>query len=170
LNRAYEIEETRHYIKLWLLAMIETVMVIGIMILALFVMVFGEVVENYIITHYDSIEVIGNIWNVIRYLLIQSIIFLIFSLLYHISPNKRIKYRYVMPGALLVTSGWILLSWAFSVYVNNFRNFSKTYGSLGAGMLLLVWLYWNSTLILIGGELNAYIYSKHGDKKVLKRL
>lgn len=169
LNRAYEIDETRHYIKIWMIAMIETVIITGIMILALFVMVFGEVFQNYISNHYSSLQALGQIWKSLRYLLIQFFIFIIFSLLYYVSPNIKVKYKNVLPGALLVTFGWVLISWGFSIYVNNFKNFSKAYGSLGAGMLLLVWLYWNSTLILIGGELNAYFFQISGQKKVLKR-
>jgi len=168
LNRAYEIKETRSYIRLSIMCIIITIIISTMMILALFVLVFGEVIENFIFKYYGYNGMFNDFWQFIRYLAIETVIFLIFSFLFYISPNLKLRYKEVVPGALLVTVGWSIVSAAFSVYVNNFNNFSKTYGSLGAGMLLLVWLYWNSTLILIGGELNAYIHEKHHLPRILR--
>jgi len=168
LNKAYEIEDTRPYIMLFIMCIFITIIISSMMILALFVMVFGEVFENFLFKYYGFNSTFNELWQFVRYLAIESVIFLIFSFLFHISPNIKLKYKDVIPGALLVTVGWSIISAAFSVYVNNFNNFSKTYGSLGAGMLLLVWLYWNSTLILIGGELNAYLHEKNHLPKILR--
>jgi len=168
LNKAYEVKETRPYLYQMVMCILITIIISTMMILALFVMVFGEVFQNFIFRHYGYNETFENFWQFARYLAIESVIFFIFSFMFYISPNIKLKFRYVIPGALLVTVGWSIVSAAFSIYVNNFNNFSKTYGSLGAGMLLLVWLYWNSTLILIGGELNAYVHEKHHFPKILR--
>lgn len=168
INKAYEVKETRPYLYQLVMCIFITIIISTMMILALFVMVFGEVFENFIFRHYGYNSAFEDFWQFVRYLAIESVIFLIFSFMFYISPNIKVKFRYVIPGALLVTVGWSVVSAAFSLYVNNFNNFSKTYGSLGAGMLLLVWLYWNSTLILIGGELNAYVHEKHRLPKILR--
>jgi Predicted membrane protein len=168
LNRAYEVKETRSYIRLYVMCIFITIIISTMMILALFVIVFGEVFENFILKYYGYSSTFNDFWQFVRYLAIEAAIFLIFSFLFYTTPNIKLRYREVIPGALLVTVGWSIVSAAFSLYVNNFNNFSKTYGSLGAGMLLLVWLYWNSILILIGGELNAYIHDKHHLPKVLR--
>lgn len=168
LNRAYEVKETRSYIRLFVMCILITIIISTILILALFIIVFGEIIESSIFKYNGYNDAFNDFWQFIRYLAIESFIFLIFSFLFYISPNVKLKYREVVPGALLVTVGWSVVSAAFSLYVNNFNNFSKTYGSLGAGMLLLVWLYWNSTLILIGGELNAYLHELHHLPKILR--
>ena len=62
---------------------------------------------------------------------------------------------HTLPGAIFATIGWILASGAFSYYVNNFANYSKAYGSLGAVIILLVWLYITSIMIVLGGEING---------------
>lgn len=168
LNRAYEVKETRSYIRLYVMCIIITIIISTMMILALFVLVFGEVFENFILKYYGYSSAFNDFWQFVRYMAIETAIFLIFSFLFYTTPNIKLKYSEIIPGSLLVTVGWSIVSAAFSVYVNNFNNFSKTYGSLGAGMLLLVWLYWNSILILIGGELNAYIHEKHHLPKILR--
>lgn len=168
LNKAYEIEDTRPYLTLLIICFFITIIISAMMILALFTMVFGEVFESVLFKYYGYSDTLNELWQFVRYLAIESVIFLIFLFLFYISPNLKLRCKDVIPGALLVTVGWSIVSAAFSVYVNNFNNFSKTYGSLGAGMLLLVWLYWNSTLILIGGELNAYLHEKHHLPKILR--
>jgi membrane protein len=61
----------------------------------------------------------------------------------------------VLPGALFATIGWIVVSLGFSFYVNNFGNYSATYGSIGGVIVLMIWLYLSAMIILIGGEVNA---------------
>ncbi|MNN58498.1 hypothetical protein D3C81_1735470 [compost metagenome] len=65
-----------------------------------------------------------------------------------------------MPGAMFSTIGWIITSILFSIYVNQFSDFTKTYGSLGGVMILLIWLYISSIIILAGGEINAILLSR----------
>ena len=60
-----------------------------------------------------------------------------------------------MPGALFATAGWILTSLVFSFYVGNFANYSKTYGSIGGIIVLMMWLYFSAIILMLGGQLNA---------------
>jgi membrane protein len=86
--------------------------------------------------------------------------FVVFTLLYWIAPSRRLRLKEVMPGALFSTVGWIVTSVLFSVYVNQFSDFTKTYGSLGGVMILLIWLYISSIIILAGGEINALLLNR----------
>lgn len=66
-----------------------------------------------------------------------------------------------MPGAVVATLGWLITSLGFSYYVNNFANYSRFYGSLGAIIILLTWLYLSSMIVLIGGEVNAILSKRN---------
>jgi membrane protein len=65
----------------------------------------------------------------------------------------------VVPGALLSTAALIILSGGFAFYVNRFANFSRIYGSIGAAIALLIWLYWSTIIVFIGSALNAILYN-----------
>ena len=85
----------------------------------------------------------------------------IFALLYKFSPcvekRKNIRLKNTLPGAIFTTIGWIITSSCFSYYVSNFGKYSTTYGSVGGVIVLLVWLYISSIIIILGGEVNAAI-------------
>ena len=84
---------------------------------------------------------------------------LIFALLYRFSPDsqytKDINLASTLPGAIFSTFGWMVTTAIFSFYVSNFGRFSITYGSLVGIILLLMWLYLSSLIIILGGEINA---------------
>jgi membrane protein len=80
-------------------------------------------------------------------------------------------FREVVPGAVIASLGWVIVSIAFSYYIDNFGNYSKVYGSLGGIIALLMWLYVSSIIILMGAEINASLmFSKMGlEKPKLRR-
>jgi len=80
---------------------------------------------------------------------------LIFSLLYAVIPNRRQTFRQVLPGAAFASVAWALASLGFSFYVDRFADYARYYGSLGGVMILLVWLYLSSVVLLVGSEINA---------------
>jgi membrane protein len=84
----------------------------------------------------------------------------VFLLLYRMTPNRRLTWHEAMPGSAFASVGWIVSSLLFSFYVNNFGHCTKTYGSLGGIIALLVWLYLGSLTVLLGGELNAALARK----------
>jgi hypothetical protein len=77
------------------------------------------------------------------------------SALYRFAPTLKLSWREIIPGAVTATGAWVAVSLAFSYYVNNFGSYDKTYGSIGAAIVLLVWMYANGFVILVGGEVNA---------------
>ncbi|MCP6711424.1 YihY family inner membrane protein, partial [Klebsiella pneumoniae] len=81
--------------------------------------------------------------------------FLLFSTLYALAPNIKIKFKSVLPGALFASIVWILRTAAFGFYVSNFSNYSKTYGSIGGIIVLMLWLYITGFIIIVGAEINA---------------
>jgi membrane protein len=90
-------------------------------------------------------------------------LFLLFTGLYWIAPNTKLRCRSAFAGAAFSTVGWIVSSVALSFYVDNFSNFSITYGSIGAIIVLMLWLYITAFIIVLGGEVNAF-YSERNKK------
>jgi membrane protein len=97
-------------------------------------------------------------WDIAKWPVLVLIVGLMFSLLYYASPNVRQPgFRWVTPGGVFAVVAWIIVSGAFGVYVANFGSYNKTYGSLGAVVIFLVWLWLTNLAILFGAELNAEI-------------
>lgn len=161
LNKAYDVEETRPYLELRLLAIVFTLALLVLLTIVLLTLVFGEVLGNKL---FDFLGITQNFilfWQYFRIIISLLFMILIFSLMYRYIPSirngRRINFKHAIPGAVFTTLGWIVTSSIFSYYVNNFGNYSKTYGSLGGIVILLIWLYLSSIIIILGGEINATI-------------
>lgn len=97
-------------------------------------------------------------WDIAKWPVLVVIVALMFSILYYAAPNVReLSFRWITPGAILAVVAWMVVSAAFGVYVANFGSYNKTYGSLGAIVIFLVWLWLTNVAILLGAELNAEI-------------
>jgi membrane protein len=89
---------------------------------------------------------------------VLAFVLLAFALIYYFAPNvKEVRWYWITPGSALALLLWLLVSFAFRTYLRFFDTYSTTYGSLGAVMILLLWLYLSGAAILVGGELNAVI-------------
>jgi membrane protein len=81
-----------------------------------------------------------------------------FAMIYYFAPDVRDqKWVWITPGAVLGVTLWLLVSFGFRLYLNYFNSYSKTYGSLGAVIILMLWLFFTGAAVLIGGEVNAEI-------------
>jgi membrane protein len=161
-NKAYQVEENRHFLVARLMSILLTFAMILVILVALLLPVFGREIGLFIFQAFGFTEVFLTIWNTIRWLLSAVILCIVFTGLYFIAPNKRMKISEAYPGALFATVGWIVVSLLFSYYVGNFGNFSVTYGSLGGVIILLIWFYLSAVIIILGGEINA-ILSKNSN-------
>src|SRR5699024_3317970 len=88
------------------------------------------------------------------------IIFVAFTVLYTLAPNVKIKMKSVIPGAIFATIIFLSGSFLFSIYISNFANYSKTYGSIAGIIILMLWLYITGFIIIIGAEINAIIHQR----------
>jgi membrane protein len=96
------------------------------------------------------------VWDVAKWPVLVVVVSFMFSILYYASPNVRQPgFRWVTPGGVFAVVAWIVVSAAFGIYVANFGSYNKTYGSLGAIIIFLVWLWLSNVAILLGAELNA---------------
>mgnify|MGYP003827675369 CR=1 FL=1 len=129
-------------------------------------LILGEIIGRNVFVFLGISNSFRTLWSFTRLIIPIVVMFIVFTLLYRYMPNRRMKYSEVFPGSLFSSLGWFITSILFSLYVNNFSNYSSTYGSIGGIILLIIWLYWISIIILLGGELNASLaYNRIEHKK-----
>lgn len=163
LNMAYKEKETRSYIYLRALSLIYTIAFAFIILITLALIVFGSKIVGFMIVHIPFLSKWTYTIDFLRILLSLTLSFLFFILLYNASPNRKIMIRDVLPGSIFATISWIAVSFFFSIYINYSKSISYMYGSLTGIIILMLWLYFSSIIIMLGGELNA-IYSEHKKK------
>lgn len=157
LNKAYNIKDSRSFIKRSFVAIIFTLALVMLIMLTLAMMVFGEIIGKYILAIFPFKSVIAYIWNISRYLIVVFMMILIFACIYRYTPAKKVSWREVYPGAIVSTLGWIIVSLGFSYYINNIANYSRLYGSVGAVFVLMTWLYITSMILILGAEFNSIL-------------
>ncbi|WP_221568540.1 YihY/virulence factor BrkB family protein [Alkalihalobacillus sp. TS-13] len=153
LNHAYDVEESRNFIVARAVAISLTLGMLLIILVAMALPVFGQMIGN--VFGYLGLPNWETIWNGLRWVLSTVIIACVITIIYFVAPNKPLRIKDVWVGAVIATIGWQLVSWAFSFYVNNFGNYSATYGSLGGVIVLMLWFYVSGLMLIIGGEVNA---------------
>lgn len=162
LNRAYNVPETRPFLKV---RGIGVLMLIGmglVIFLAVNFIVFGSVILKIIelkihIPSSVSLTVLLVRWP-ISFLALYTMAYLVYCFAPNINVNKKIHSKAVVFGTMFFCVAWLLVSWGFGLYVENFGRYNQVYGTIGAVVILLVWLYQTSLMILIGGEINSQIY------------
>lgn len=158
LDGAYEVKETRSFIKVRAIALGLTVAISILVIGALFAVLAGNWVAHAAGSYYGLGPIVIDAWRVAQVIVAIAFITAAFSLIYYFGPDLEEQHWYwITPGSLLGVLLWIAASFAFRAYLHFFNSYSKTYGSLGAAMILLMWLYITGFAFLVGGEVNAQI-------------
>ncbi len=154
LNSVYEVRESRNYFLLRILAVFYTVVFIVILLLALFLMVFGKTIANYMYSLFPNLKGLVYVVSSLRFIIGFLMLVAFFLLLYKALPSKTVRFSDQMPGAMISATGWVSFSILFSFFIDNFSNYSKLYGSLAAVMVLLLWMYVCMYIMFIGAEIN----------------
>ncbi|AQX54966.1 YihY/virulence factor BrkB family protein [Priestia flexa] len=162
MNEAYNVKETRSFIKVRGLSILLTIGLILTLVIALILPVFGGVILKALVS-WGLPTSFGTFLSVLRWIVAITIMIAVLSMLYRLAPNKKFPFAHVWPGAVAATLLWQLTSLGFSFYVSNFGNYSATYGSLGGVIVLMLWLFLTGLILVIGGEINA-IY--HQDRTI----
>jgi len=164
LNEVYNLTETRSWLRAKLTSLLLTVC-IGILILtALGFVVYGsQFLESILpIDSYYALEGL-------QLLVVLCLLMLAFGLIYNFAPNHDpFQWKWITPGTVIGVILWVILSGAFKLYLRYFDSYAATYGSLGAMIILLLWLYLTALVILIGGAVNAIFDEKSGVRKAAK--
>ena len=97
------------------------------------------------------------IWTIAQWPVAFLLVVLAIDLVYYFAPNADAEWVWITPGSLLATSLWLLASFGFKVYVQNFSNYTAVYGAIGSVIVLMLWFYMSGLALLVGAELNAEI-------------
>ena len=165
-NSSYHINESRSIIQQRLLSLVITFLLSCILMITILLIMFSKTVVNYLI----SAEIIEN--KSIEYILFGKwmvIIIMLFvgiSIIYHFGPTIKKKFQLFTPGSIISTCLIIVTSSFFNYYISNFAEYNKVYGSIGTLIIILLWMYINSIILLIGFELNASIFNAKKQKKL----
>jgi membrane protein len=162
LNKAYGVHETRGFIRVRFISILCTLGMALIIVIMIFLLVLGRTLWNYVAFKLGFSFTFINFLGILRYCIFIATAIFIFTALYRYTPSKRLTWMEVLPGALFATLNLILVSLAFAFYVNNFSNYSVLYGSIGAIIILLTWLFLVAIIVILGGELNASLCSDNG--------
>jgi membrane protein len=155
LNIAYDVQDDRPFWKTRPLAIALALITGFLLLLALSVMIVGPRFGQWLAirVHLSSIFVL--LWPYIHWSIAIGFTVLAVEALYFLAPNVRQRFLATLPGAVLAVGCWLALSYLLGMYFRHFANFNKTYGTLGAAIALMTWLYWTGFAMLLGAELNA---------------
>jgi membrane protein len=157
LNGTYGVPEGRPYWKTRGMAILLTLMFAVLVIGAFGLIIFGGVLQDWLVSNFGLGGVLLVLFAIFRWLVIFSLLLLGFALMYYFGPDVDQKFKFITPGSVV---GVVILAVAtvgFRIYIENFGDYSATYGSLGAVMILMLWLYIVGLVLLIGSEINAIV-------------
>jgi membrane protein len=156
VNRAYERMETRPFWKVRLISLL-LVVAAGLVTAGMFLLiVFGGPLGEAIASRARLGGAWDLLWGVLRWPLAFAVVLLLFALIFYLAPNQDQRdWKWITPGSLLAGLLWLGLSGLFALYTSFTESYSKTYGSLAGGIVLLLWLNYTAWAVLFGAELNS---------------
>jgi membrane protein len=157
-NVAYQVTETRRWWKQLLLSLAFGPILALVVIISVVLMLIGPQLVGSIAEVVNLDELFVRLWGWLRFPVALLLLAVVLSVVYHFGPNARQRYRSVLPGAAFSVVLWAISSVGFSIYLANFADYGVTYGSIGAAVGLLLYLYICASVVLLGAELNAAIY------------
>jgi membrane protein len=157
-NVAYQVTETRRWWKQLVLSVAFGPILALVVIVSVALMLIGPQLVGSIAEVVDLDELFVRLWGWLRFPVALLLLAVVLSVVYHFGPNARQRYRLVVPGAALSVVLWTISSVGFSIYLANFADYGVTYGSIGAAVGLLFYLYLCASVVLVGAELNAALY------------
>lgn len=166
LNAVYEIKETRHYFLLRAISAFYTLIFAIMLIATMILFVFGNQLYFWIEQRFPVIQDTALVIISLRTILGLVILIIFFLIIYIVIPNKKARVMSELPGAMLCAGGWMGFSYAFSYYIDNFSNYTSTYGSLTAIVLFMLWMYFCMYLLFLGAEFNLLLENKNFVNKI----
>lgn len=157
LNSTYGVKDGRSFWKVRGIAIFLMLAFIVLIVGAFCLIMTGQIIQLQLAKWFGQGQIMFQLFTMVRWLVIIFFMMLGFSLTYYFGPDVEQKFRFITPGSI---TGFILLmisSLIFNYYISNFSNYSATYGSIGAVIILMLWLYITGFVILVGSEINAII-------------
>jgi len=157
MNKLYEVKEGRPFWKVRLTAIFLVVALSLLFLLSLALLMFGTQLGSWVANLVNFGMAFRIVWDILLVPVILFLLSLAVATVYYFTPDVEQNWKWISPGAVVVIPLWILISLGFSFYINHFGSYDKTYGSLGAVIVLLLWMYISGFIILAGAVVNAVI-------------
>jgi len=169
-NSSYHNIESRSFFK----QLFVSSMLVFILVFLLVIAVVLLVISGFVLDYLAEKNIIQGGFNIFLlqaadFIVLLALIFFGFSFLYYYGPSKKSKFRFISAGSTLATILSVITSVGFAYYVNNFGQYNKLYGSIGTLIVIMLWIYFNSIILLIGFELNASISNVRKEKLNINR-
>ena len=156
-NSSYHIREIRPLIQQRILSLGLTLLLSVMLIIAIGLIIFGTVVVNYLVSAEIITTSAADLIIYGKWMVMLAMLFFGISILFHLGPALKSKWKLFSPGSIFATIFIIITSIGFNYYIQNFSQYNKIYGSIGTLIIILLWMYFNSIILLTGFELNASI-------------
>jgi membrane protein len=157
LNRSRRTRESRPWWYRQIIASGLTAVISGLSLVALVIVLGGGTLVEFIGDHVGLSRATMSIWQIAEWPIAFLFMLLSLDLIFHWGPAVRPRWRWLTPGSVVGLVAGITASLLFRIYLHYFSTYSRSYGSLGAVMVLLLWLYFSGLAILVGGEINAEV-------------
>ena len=154
LDQIYEVKESRGLVRLRAVAILYVLAFAVVLLVTEALLVFGSTIYHYLLKHLPPFfaPLLINFKSLVGFLLL----FIFFTLMYTFLPRRRIKFLHNLAGAAFGAAGWVLFSFFFSLFVENFSNFS-IYGSLATLVILMYWLFFCMYILFLGAEVSMWL-------------
>ena len=163
LNIAYGIRKPRPWWRERLVALAMTFGLSFFLIMALGLIFFSDSIATAVANYLNLSPGLRSLFNLLHYPFLIASVWFMLELIYFVAPYRKLRWKWFTPGAIFALITWLLISFLFKFYVVRISNYTLTYGSLGSVIVLMLWLYFTSLMILIGGEINGVIEQRRAN-------
>ena len=167
-NNAFRVRDGRMWIVTKLISVVITALFLVGMFVVLALVVFGKQLTYILFHKFNLDEGFYNLWSVLNYSFPILFTFIVFVFLYIMGPNLKLKAISILPGSIFATVSWTLISRLFGYYIDHFSSYIKTYGTIGAFMAFIIWLYITGYILIIGAEINAIFHNYRVEHRVFE--
>lgn len=169
MNVMYQVRDSRPFWKKYLisiaLALVSSLLLLG----ALVLVVAGPRIGGAVAGMLGVGAIFQWVWNVLQWPILVAFVLLAFGLIYYFAPDVEQKFKFMSPGALVAVGLWLVFSLLFSLYVNSFGSYNKTYGTFAGIAIFLLYAYYSAFILLLGAEINHIIEEHAPDPKAVDR-
>ena len=171
LNQAYDIQESRAWWKVRVLAIGLTIALAVFIVVSFALVIVGPTLAEKVAVWAHMGPAFAWTWKILQWPVVFGLVAMGMALIYYYAPDAEQQFIWITPGSVFATALWLLISLAFKFYVTNFTSYTATYGLIGGAIVLMLWFYVSALAVLVGAELNAEIehaspYGKDPGEKV----
>lgn len=164
-NATYHLKDNRTWLQLKVLSIVLTFILALLLLFTVALQIFSLDVLYSIVSEEYFGTYAAQIINYAKWLIFVLLLFISISILYYYGPADKSKWKFLSAGSITATVLSVITSIGFGYYVNNFAQYNQLYGSIGTLLVILLWMYFNSIILLLGFELNASIVSAKEDRQ-----